>query len=233
MPIDMKKEFLISYDKVANLSSPGFTDDEISVFLSQAQERIIKQRYSFHSNKYGDSFEETEKRRRELQGLISPSVDSTGALKTTVSQSQLGKLSTDSVIYDLPEDHWLSVLEYVVTDDDCNVTKEVIPTTRDEYFSNRHNPFLKPNKNKVWRIDSDKIGNIYRSELITDGSEILEYHVQYLKKPNDIIVGDNPVPCELHDNIHREIVSEAVNIALENTQEPRFQTHSIINNTIE
>lgn len=226
----MKKEFLIGYDKVANLSSPGYTDEEISIFLSQAQERIVKRRYRPMP---GDSFEETEKRRKELQGLLSSSTDNSGNLKTTVSSNQSGKVSDNSTIFDLPSDLWLPIMEWVVVNSECNEIREVIPITREEYMLQRRNPFLKPNKNKVWRIDSPLFQNTFRSEVITNGDDIVEYHVQYLKKPTDIVVGNNPVPCELHDNIHREIVSEAINIALETSQEPRFQTQTILNNTIE
>lgn len=229
----MKKEFLVGYDKVANQAAPGYTDEEISLFLSQAQERIAKQRYSFHGNSYGLSFEETEKRRKELQGLLSSSTLDDGTLKTTVSPNQEGRISNTSVIYDLPDDLWLPVLEWVVTEDDCNTIKEVVPVTRDEYFQRRFNPFLKPNKNKVWRIDAHLFDDKFRSELLTHGPAITEYHVQYLQKLTDIVVGDNPVPCKLHEGIHREIVSEAVHIALETSQEPRFQTQDILNKTKE
>ncbi len=226
----MKKEFLVGYDKVANLSSPGYTDEEISLFLSQSQERIIKRRYKPLP---GDSFEETEKRRKELQGLISSSRNDDNTIKTSVSLNQTGRVSNNSIIYDLPDDLWLPIIEWVITDSSCEEIREVIPITRDEYLLQKRNPFLKPNKNKVWRIDAPVFENKFRSEIITNGDNIEEYHVQYLKKPNDIVVGDNPVPCELHDNLHREIVSEAINIALETSQEPRFQSQSILNNTIE
>jgi hypothetical protein len=54
-----------------------------------------------------------------------------------------------------------------------------------------------------------------------------------LKKPSEIVVGVLPIDCELHDLIHRDIVSEAVNIALETVQEQRFNTQSVINNNTE
>lgn len=228
----MKDEFLLLYDKVTNFNSPGYTDDEISKFLSIAQERIAKHRYEFQGNKYGDGFEETEKRRKELQGLVQSSVDSTGILKTIVSANQTGKTLPNSVIYELPTDLWLPITEWVVVDK-CNEIREVIPITHDEVIFQKDNPFLKPNKRKVWRLDTFKFNDTFRYELITNGDTILEYHVQYLKKLSDIVTGATPVDCELHDLIHRDIVSEAVNIALETAQEQRFNTQSVINNNIE
>ena len=229
---EMKNEFLLLYDKITNFNSPGYTDDEISKFLSIAQERIAKHRYEYQGNKYGDGFEETEKRRKELQGLVQSSVDSTGALKTTISSDQTGKTLPNSVIYDLPSDLWLPITEWV-TSTVCHKTRTVVPVTHDEVIFQIDNPFQKPNKRKVWRLDTFKLNDIFRHEIISNGDPIEEYHVQYLKKPSEIVVGDSPVNCELHDLIHRDIVSEAVNIALETVQEQRFNTQSVINNNTE
>lgn len=229
---EMKTEFNILYDKIANSSAPGYLDDEISMFLTLAQERVVKHRYSFLGNKYQDSFDETEKRKKELQALLQPSVDSTGVLKTTVSSNQTAITLPNGVIYDLPSDLWLPVTEWVISTS-CEEIRDVIPVTHDEIILQRNNPFLSPNKRKVWRKDAPSFNNIFRSEIISNGDPITEYHVQYLKKPSAIVVGTNPVNCELHDMIHRDIISEAVNVALETVQEQRFQTQSIINNNVE
>jgi hypothetical protein len=229
---EMKQEFLVGYDKIANQSSPGYIDSEISQFLSEAQETIIKNRYSPYGNKYGDSFEETEKRRKELQGLISPSVEEDGTPKTTLSSNQSSKFSNSSFIYDLPIDLWLPIIEWVKFEN-CEEVRDVIPITHDEFILQRKNPFLKPNKRKCWRLDSNKFENNFRYEIISNGDIPLEYHIQYLKKPSNIVVGDSPVDCELHDLIHREIISKAIDIALEAAQDERFQSHAAINNNIE
>ena len=42
---EMKEEFLIGYDRITNLAAPGYTDDEISLFLNRGQESIIEINY--------------------------------------------------------------------------------------------------------------------------------------------------------------------------------------------
>ena len=68
-PAEMKYEFLLSYNKITNFDAPGYTDREISSFLSIAQERYVKQHYHSKGNKYLEGYEHTEKRRKDLSQL--------------------------------------------------------------------------------------------------------------------------------------------------------------------
>jgi hypothetical protein len=232
--VEMKKEFLVSYDKVANLASPGYEDDEISYFLTKAQENFTLS-YINPDNKYGESIEETEKVKKYFSALISPSTDSLGVPLTTLSSDQSGRISTNSVIYNLPDNFWLSLAEWVVTNDTCNTTKNVDIITHNEYNKNKNNPFKRPNSNRVWRMDVNSIGDVLRHELITDGTyTITQYHVRYIKKLTPIVVDEetpaNNVDCILHESAHRRIIDEAVKIALETSQEQRLQTFIQTNN---
>lgn len=215
----MKEEFLVGYDKVASLAAPGYIDSEISMFLSQAQERFVKQRLHPKGNKYQEGFEETEKRRKDLSA-----VTKTG--EGTVSATQDDIISTNSVIFDMPDDYWLTSVEWVETDDECKEFKEVNPITHDEYFAINENPFKKPSVDKVLRLDVQPINNIVRHEILgSDEFNILKYKFRYIKNLTDIDV-ENDITSELHPMTHREIVGMAVTIALENSQEPRVQSQS-------
>lgn len=217
----LKEEFLIGYDKVASLAAPGYTDDEISVFLSKAQERFVKQHYHPFGNKYKEGYEETEKRRKDLEAVVR---SGTG----TVSADQTNLLSSNSTAYDLPSDHWLTTIEWLITSDECDSTKKVVPITHDEYFAEENNPFKKPSGNRVWRLDLPRDGSTKRHEIITDGTyTTTSYNFRYIKELTDIDITNN-ITSELHDMVHREIVNLAVTIALENSQEPRSQTHGAL-----
>lgn len=229
----MKTEFLRGYDKIASLAAPGYEDEEISGLLNEAQERLIKRRINPDGNKYKTGFQETEKRRKELDALLQSSKNDDGTIKTSVSANQNGKVDENGVIYNLPEDIWLPVLEWVVTDDTCNTIKDVIPTSDDEYLQIRKNPFKKPNSRKVIRLDSNRYSNIVRHEIVTDGNyNIVEYHVRYIKKPVSIDI-ENEIDCELNEMFHREIVEDAVSLALERAQQQRYNTHEVENNKVE
>lgn len=219
---EMKTEFLVGYDKVASLAAPGYTDAEISQFLSEAQERFVKLRYRGPGTQYGDGFEETEKRRKDLAEV-------TRMATPTVSDDQSEIISENSVIFDLPDDFWLTIIEWLDTDDECIATKKVIPTTHDTYLTEKDNPYRQPNDTRALRLDL--YGN--RHEIITNGEySINDYKVRYIKQLTDISIEDS-VTSELNDMTHREIVDLAVTIALENTQEPRFQSHSALGGQVE
>lgn len=222
----LKEEFLVGYDKVASLAAPGYIDDEISTFLSDAQERFVKTRYTAMGNKYRAGVEETEKRRKELANI-------TETTTLTASATQEDLISSNSVLFDLPADFWLTLNEWVLTTDECEPTKKVVPITHDEYFEQISNPFKKPSSTRVWRMDVDDLDGVNRHEIITDSSTtITSYSARYLKKLTDIDIANN-VTSELHDMTHREIVNLAVTIALENSQEPRFQSHSALGGQVE
>lgn len=232
---EMKLEFLRSYDKIASLAAPGYTNNEISSILSRAQERIVKQRIHPKGNKYQESFEETEKRRKELQALLSPSTNSDGTIKTAVSTNQEGKINTNSIFYDLPDDLWLPIVEWLITDDECHSNKKIDVISHDEYWAAIDNPFKKPNVRKAWRLDAHPYDDKQRHEIVTDGNyDITEYHVRYIEKLTDIVVSDTaPVDCKLNSMFHREIIDEAVSIALEEVQQNRYSTHENENKKVE
>lgn len=232
--IEMKREFLVGYDKVANLDSPGYEDNEISYFLTKAQENVILS-YINPDNKYGETFEETEKVRKYFANLVQPSVDNNGNIKTQVSLNQFGTIDNNSVIYELATDTWLPINEWLTTDDKCSKKVKVMPISHDEYYANIDNPFKKPDNTIAWRLDLNSVNNRMRHEIVTNGEyNIEDYHVRYLKKPNQIVVDENTpinnVNCELDSMIHRRIVDEAIKLALETSEERRLSSFTQINN---
>jgi hypothetical protein len=65
-------------------------------------------------------------------------------------------------------------------------------------------------------------------ELITDGTYAVDnYFIRYIKRPEDIVVDTltpvNQVDSELDDSIHREIVDEAIKIAVSVTKPEEYQ----------
>ena len=50
--VEMKTLFLILYDKITNLTAPGYEDSEITAFLNKAQLQFVKTRYNYKGNQY-------------------------------------------------------------------------------------------------------------------------------------------------------------------------------------
>ncbi len=236
---NMKEEFLISYDRVANQAAPGYEDNEISLFLSTAQDRLLKTRLNPKGNKYQESLEQTEKRRKDFSELIRDAVDTSGTLTTAISANQNGALP-NGTFFDLPEDFLFAWSERIETDILCDGSNKVVsvkPVTHDQYNINKDNPWKKPNNNLAWRLDFSQVvvgsSGTKRHEIITDGSyQVTKYLLRYVKVPRDIDIANN-ISCELNASVHREIVDLAVEIALETVMDPRFQTKKIENQEFE
>lgn len=191
---------------------------EKSVFLTKAQEEVVVNFYN-GKNPYGDSFESTEELRRYLNNLVSTKV------YTEEDQVDGIKLSSNSVLYELPNNIAFITMEQVTLDDDAlgcynGNSASVYPITQDEYSKVKNNPFRGPTKYKVLRIDSGE----NKVELVSK-YKIKEYLVKYLSKPEPIILVDLPdnlsiegisveTECKLSEILHNTILNRAVQLAV-------------------
>jgi len=225
----MKEEFLILYDKVTNQAAPGYTNSEISIFLNKAQLQFVKNRYNFKGNSYSEGFEETEKRRKDLAELTRNAEITGGAANLS---NQVG-VSIKGEFFDLPDDLMYSLREQVLTASSVKCyngkTIRVKPVTHDEYAIEINNPFSKPDKTVVWRLDFSRditqgpLNEKKRHELIT-GKDITvdKYYLRYLKVPEIIDIESNQ-SSELNDEVHAEIIDYAVRIAVGITDPQSYQ----------
>ena len=226
---EMQEEFLILYDKITNFDAPGYTDEEISRFLSRAQERFVLHVYNPMGNKYVTGFEETEKRRKDLSELVRDVELAPATLQTDSKE--------DGAFFELPADFLYTIQEEanISSTDSCYNGKtgiEVKPITHDYYLKNKKNPYKKPYGELIWRLDFSSNGTAKRHELITDtATTVTKYNVRYIKKPTPIITEGTVTiedvtgvkNCELHPITHRAIVDEAVAIAAGITNPETFQ----------
>ncbi len=220
----MAYEFNVLLDRIVTGGNPGYTDKETGVILTKAQQIYLQEIFDPYN-----SFEETEKRRKDF-GLIK--YNFTGS----VSATQTG-VHSNGYLFDLPTDCLYVVQEEVVIDseDECydGDTIKVKPVTEDEYNLNKNNPYKKPHpKHLAWRMDFNNPGSLQtpRHEIITDGTfTITTYKGRYLKYPQDIVpyTPDGSTTalqnCELPNITHRAIIERAVRIATASTNPPEYQ----------
>lgn len=220
----MAYEFNILYDKISSSGSPGYTDKEIGVLLTKAQQVYLQEIFDPYK-----SFEETEKRRKEFALIKKP-------FTGTVSSSQTG-IHTNGQFFDLPTDClYVMQEEVVITSANACYNNKIIkvkPVTENEYNLNRNNPYKKPAPDAlVWRMDFNNPNStqVPRHELITDGTfTINSYRGRYLKYPQDIVpfTPDGTTSAiqnsELPNIAHRPIVDIAVRIATGVTNPPEYQ----------
>ena len=206
-----------SFGKVPTLFE--FDEYEKSIYLTKAQEEVIRNLYN-GKNVYGDSFEKTEEIRRYLSSLVK-----TQTFDIQILLSEKQKVSSASACFSLPADLLFITYEAVKFVDNSlpcvsNTDILVIPVTQDEYYRIVRNPFKGPNERRVLRLDLEN--NMV--ELVSK-YQISEYKVRYLAKPSPIILSTLPegltingiseeTDCKLHPMLHRVILESAVKLAI-------------------
>lgn len=219
----MGTEFNLEWNNVMSNKAPGLTPYEISSFLTNAQELLVTSIYRGTATPGVGPFEDTEETMSYLDVLVNQ--------KTLKPQNEIQvsgfHIVPDSILIELPEDLMFRTYESCVIDrgeGKCGGEKEaaVVPVTQDEFWKTSRNPFRGQNAHKVLRLAVSSPDTRY-SELVSK-FPIVSYLVRYIRYPEPIILEDLPdgltingkskeAACELNDNIHRRIVTEAVNMA--------------------
>jgi len=216
---EMHSEFKLLMDKGDSGDLPSFMSIEIDRFINIAQHKFVNKRVFGH-NIRRTSFEEDQKRRDDLRELVSNEETS----DFTTGDKPGGFFAT------LPKDYRHSINEECILSNGARVT--VKPITHDRYNKIIDDPFNKPTPTTVYRLDI----NGGRVELISSpgnsGIEISTYVLRYIKIPTPVSLTDS-TDCILSEPTHREIVKMAVVEALENVEQPRYQSSKIELNEIE
>jgi len=219
--IEFSNEFDILYDSIASLGAPDLDEYEKSVFLTKAQLEIVKE-VNGDQNKYGTSFEGSDKRRADLRALV---VNYTVAPTATTTG-----LSSNSYTATLPSKVFLIKFEvgwYTPVGCTDKASMEIIPLKYDEYHDKTRNPFRKPDYRNGFRLDIESSNGSKVVELLAD-RPIDSYQIRYIKYPKPIVLSDldaiqtglsidgakSVTECELDEELHREILDRSVQLAM-------------------
>ena len=196
---ELSNEFDVIINSYDNSQSLVFNEYEKSIYLTKAQEYIIKDLYR--------NYEGTE----ELNSY----------LKTLIKDKTYTIEDSTNIELDYPDNFLYILKEYANINTTCksNSRVDVLPITQDEYNEVVGNPF-RGSKSKVLRLEENKI------KLITD-LPIISYTMTYLSNPSPIILVDLPngltinnesrksTTIETSESIHREILDKAVQLAIQ------------------
>lgn len=221
---ELNNEFDIHYNSIAGQSSPNLDLYEKSIFFTKAQLELVKDYYDPQSNRKQKGFEASEKRRTDLKELIKN-------YKSLIYFSDNNAIDSNSKFFNIPNDVFIITNEKgIIKDTGCFEGKSlnIKPMTQDEYNIQIDNPFKRPNEKVAWRLDFSKINNNKVVEIVTPYK--IEYNLRYIKYPKPIILGDLntlfpsenlsidgftlPSTSELSEEIHKEILDRAVELAL-------------------
>lgn len=235
---EMKQEFDVLYNNIMSNAAPGLDDYEISVFLTRAQEELLKAYFNPKGNKYAEGFDFSPKRQVDFSNIIVTKIY-TGDESFTQSLVPYNKYDDRSYVGQIlqsQEDSKLFLrlnesarLGYKDTDNNYHYGRvlQVIPLMYSEYSKFMAKPYKYPLKNFCWRLEfAGESAGV--SEFIAapqEDANLLEYRLRYLRRPAPIIVGDlsqysasiddedSITNCELDPIIHREIIQRAVELA--------------------
>ena len=196
---ELSNEFDVIVNSYDNSQSLVFNEYEKSIYLTKAQEYIIKDLYR--------NYEGTE----ELNSY----------LKTLIKDKTYTIEDSTNIELNYPNNFLYILKEYANINTTCksNSRVDVLPITQDEYNEVVGNPF-RGSKSKVLRLEENKI------KLITD-LPIISYTMTYLSNPSPIILIDLPngltinneskksTTIETSESIHREILDKAVQLAIQ------------------
>ena len=196
---ELSNEFDVIINSYDNSQSLVFNEYEKSIYLTKAQEYIIKDLYR--------NYEGTE----ELNSY----------LKTLIKDKTYTIEDSTNIELNYPDNFLYILKEYANINTTCksNNRVDVLPITQDEYNEVVGNPF-RGSKSKVLRLEENKI------KLITD-LPIISYTMTYLSNPSPIILIDLPngltinneskksTTIETSESIHREILDKAVQLAIQ------------------
>ena len=219
---DFSVEFDLLYNNALSNSAPEINPYEKSLFLTQAQEEIVKEAYDNKNPKI--SFESSEAIRRRLEELTITKVSNyTQSLNDQLTPL---RISEESKFFKIEDDAWYIVYDRVNT---TTTQLYIVPTSLDQYNILGDNPFKNPNKKRAWRLDlkntitSDKIVEIVSTQTLSS------YLYRYLQEPTPIILDDfdtlypgsdltingfnTTKECALNSEVHRVILKRAVELA--------------------
>jgi len=213
--------FDVHYNNITSNQAPGLNEYEKSVFLTKAQDEIIKNYFTANSkgNNIQQGFDDSAKRQADFSVLMKTA----SCTATTLT----GKIDDRSFAFNYPNDVFIVINESVKIG---SKTKQVIPLRYDEYTRLMSKPFQRPLKNQVWRLinkgEVDISGKATKTvEIIPGpGETISSYSVRYVRTPSPIIVGNLDglsidgqtavsIKCELDPILHEDILQRAVELA--------------------
>jgi hypothetical protein len=221
---EFSSEFDILYNNIMSNAAPGLDEYEKSVFLTKAQEEILKNYFNPKGNKYQEGFDDNEKRQIDFSSLV------TVITIPSYSNSQHIKIDDRSLLFLRPNDMLFALNEVCeITENNINRLVNVVPISFIEYSRLISKPYKRPLKNQCWRLISSSSEKDRVFELILPFGSIVpgSYRIRYISRPAPIILVDlsteypglsingitSVTECELDPSIHYEILQRAVELA--------------------
>ena len=145
---EFSNQFDVLYNNIMSNQAPGLDEYEKSVFLTKAQDEVVKAYFNPKGNKFFEGFDGNEKRQIDFSMLM----------KTVQGQTIAGAFTPLSGVsnagyYRIPDDVLLYINEAVTVTRDGSTTRlNIVPIDYTEFNRIMAKPFRRPIKHQAWRL---------------------------------------------------------------------------------
>lgn len=190
---EFSNEFDILYNNVMSNQAPGLDEYEKSVFLTKAQDEVLKNYFNPKGNKYQEGFDGNQKRQYDFSTLLR--FEHLIDISSHIDSNE--RFDDRSIPFVFPSNCFISINESIV-DKEGN-KYQVLPISYDEYHNKMLKPYQYPVKRQAWRLLTDK-KNVNCGNITVKTSEGIEAPVKILSTyasdkrvlKFNLIYGNNP-----------------------------------------
>lgn len=181
---EFSNQFDVLYNNIMSNQAPGLDEYEKSVFLTKAQDEIVKAYFNPKGNKFIEGFDGSQQRQIDFSMLMATS---------TISSFDTSEFDgrTDGVkSIVVPADALMFVNETLqVTRDSRSVILTVLPISYQEYSLYMMKPYKRPAHYQAWRILDNTSGSDRKADIVAGPNDALtKYTARYVKRPLPIIL---------------------------------------------
>ena len=184
---EFSTEFDVLYNNVTSNQAPGLNEYEKSVFLTKAENQLVREHFNPRADAANGGFDGSQQRQYDFSCLLrTESLYNINTYADRIGEAE--KLDKRSLVFLFPENYFLAVNE-ILSDDRYQYS--VLPISYSEYQRLMLKPYNFPVKRGAWRLITNKKSCNYWREVSEleelDGSIRKEYTGYYL-----VAVGAGP-----------------------------------------
>ena len=247
---EFSNQFDLLFNNISSNQAPGLNEYEKSVFLTKAQDEIVKNYFQAESNgnTVKKGFDDTAIRQMDFSDLIMS--------KTLEEENEEPDVDPRALVYKITKDDRVYIIIneslYLMANNkdgklEVKGIRQVVPIKYTEYMRLMSKPFKEPLKNMAWRIitkgregdaDVDKstgdpttVDSTVSSKVeivvttadkkkYKSDSSFIKYNIRYVRRPRPIILTD------LSDTFGEDLTINGYNKAM--TCELNESTHEAI-----
>lgn len=204
---EFSNQFDVLFNNISSNGAPGLNEYEKSVFLTMAQDIIVRSYFNPKS----------DPRQEGIDGSVERQADYSMLIKTGIAEDVDNDTSAPydprSLMFRMPDDVFLIINEQMQLSgtDLPTAVRQVVPITFTEYFRQMSKPFKEPLKWQAWRLitDNTSVNENNQTSLTTDAANKIHplaeiimtssdkakyaegtfaYKIRYVRRPKPIIL---------------------------------------------